>query len=196
MNRKFMLRPVFLASCFLLLSCMLYARFCFSAEKQAERWVKELYTVRRDLDLEKWVSMEPTQIYEKRFGKRLTETGLNALCDCGLPYVILFQDTELPVERSHVTELFLEEAFEVELEQASAENEWEKNDLLRLEAEPLSADRVSNGKQSFRYDVTVNVTLAKGNDVLAQAEQQHYTGMITLEKGHFSCWRLSDFNFY
>lgn len=189
MNRRVMLRPVFLAFCFLLLSCMLYAGFCLSAEKQAERWVKELYTVRRDLDFENWVSMEPTQLYEKRFGKRLTETGLNALCDCGLPYVILFQDTELPVERSHVTELFLEEAFEVELERVSAENKWEKHDLLQLEA-----DRVSKGKQSFHYDVTVNVTLAKGNDVLAQAEQQHYTGMITLEKGRFSCWRLSDFN--
>lgn len=177
MRKKGTLWPVCFAACFFLVSCVCYVRTYASAEKQAERWIRELYTVRRDLDFSDWTSEPPDQLYEKRFGSRLTGEGLRALLDCGLPYVILFQETEALVTRSHVTEVSLQEA----------EPE---------EAERLVQQKASNETQSFPYEVTVKVTLEKGDSVLAPASEQHYQGILTLEKASLFGWKLCDFKFY
>lgn len=166
MNRKLMLRPVLLAACFLVFACILYAKTYVSAEKQAERWVKELYTVRRDLDFPDWVSETTETLYEKRFGNQLTEEGQEALQRYGLPYVILLQQTEVPVERSHVSQVLVETA-------------------------PLESEEA--GKKSFRYEVVLDVTLEKGELALAPVQEQSYSGRITLEKNGFFGWKLCDF---
>lgn len=167
MNRKFTLRPVFLAACFLILACILYTKTYVSAEKQAERWVKELYTVRRDLDFQDWISETPETLYERRFGNQLTEEGKEALLRYGIPYVILLQETEPAVERSSVQDIFLEEE--------------------------RSGNGETDNKRSFHYNVLLDVTLDKGENVLAPVQQQSYKGTILLEKNRFLGWKLSGF---
>lgn len=155
---------VLLAGCFLLFACLMFARENLSAKRQAENWVEALYTVSRQLDMEDWLTLERPELYEERFGSRMNERGAEALQQCGLPYVILLQDHGAPVERSHVTEILLNE----------------------------TAD-AGKRKRHFHYEVHINVTMEKGINVLAPVEEQSYSGTITLEKNGFFGWKLDGF---
>lgn len=175
-------RPVILAACFLLAACLLFASDRRSAKKQAEAWVEELYTVNRQLDWNDWISQKPQVLYQKRFGNRVTEQGNDVLLSYGLPYVILLQENGAPVERSHVTELRVEEV----LEEAAGTAPTEESGT---ESEKKSLDE----KKSFRYEVLLDVTLEKGIHVLAPVVEQKYTGIVTLKRGRFSGWKLDGF---
>lgn len=161
LNKKVSL-PVLLAAVFLFLSLLMFGKHYVSAEDQAEGWVRELYTVSRQLDLEEWTQSEAGECYEHRFGRCITEEAKADLEQLCLPYVILFQQTSAPVERSCVTQLTLE-----------------------------PADGSVKGTKQFRYEVWIAVTLEKGTEVLAPVEEQRYWGTVSLEKNGRLGWRLS-----
>ncbi|MBP3926492.1 MAG: hypothetical protein J6D13_04835 [Clostridium sp.] len=161
LNKKVSL-PVLLAAVFLFLSLLMFGKHYVSAEDQAEGWVRELYTVSRQLDLEEWSQAEVRECYDRRFGNRITEEAKADLEHLCLPYVILFQQTPAPVERSCVTQLALEQV-----------------------------DHPEKGTKQFRYDVWIMVTLEKGTEVLAPVEEQHYWGTVSLEKNGRFGWKLS-----
>ena len=154
--------PVLAAAVFLLVSLVLCVLYMVTAKVQAKRWVKELYTVSRQLDMDEWYEMEAGERYRRRFGTRITEEGREDLEKLGLPYVILIQQTPSPVERSYVTEV------ETELIETSEKK-----------------------KKSFHYEVEIDVTLQKGDQVLAPVEEQSYHGTVILEKNKIFGWKLA-----
>lgn len=176
--------PVLLAACFLLFSCILFAGDKFSAKKQAEDWVKELYTVNRQLDWDDWISEEPQVLYDKKFGNRVTDAGMEALLSHGLPYVILLQENGAPVERSHVTEITVKEVWEDGSEADAGSSQ---------ESPEESVTGASEKQKSFRYEVSLDVTLEKGISVLAPVVEQNYTGIVTLNRSRFFGWKMDGF---
>lgn len=160
-------RPVLLAACFLICSCIVFIQHQRSAVRQAEHWVKELYTVNRQLDLTDWYEKEREDLYRERFGARISEDGVEALMQCGLPYIILFQENEALVERSHITE--------VSVTEISGQTETDSSN------------------KCFEYEAIVEVTLEKGINVLAPVLEQSYSGQVELEKNGISGWKLSGF---
>lgn len=187
MKMRHISRPVILAACFLLAACLLFASDRRSAKKQAEDWVEDLYTVNRQLDWNDWISQKPQVLYQKRFGNRVTERGNDVLLSYGLPYVILLQENGAPVERSHVTELRVEEVLEEAAGTGTAGTAPTEESGTESEKKP------SEEMKSFRYEVLLDVTLEKGINVLAPVVEQKYTGIVTLKRGRFSGWKLDGF---
>lgn len=169
-SRKFA-APVAVALLFFLLSVFSWLQFSVSSEKQAEKYLSRLYSVRRDADLADLYESGIPGVYDS-WEDKVTETGKSALESCGLPYVLLFQDFSAEglsgqVERTYVRQ----------------------TDLSVLEDEHPDAEK--NKSVLYRYEVEVAFYLEKGLNVLAPVSEAVYSGQLLLEKDGWFGWKLA-----
>ncbi len=155
--------PLIGAALFFALSIVLLISYKGSAYQQAKNEVYALYTANRAFDLDRLYEEKIPAVYAKEYGKTLTEFGVEALSQTGLPYVLLLSQFSIPVERTYVTKFQMTET---------------------------ARDSKS---RTFEYTVSVRFCLEKGAEAVAPEENKEYRGSIRMvRKGCFR-WLLDGF---
>lgn len=96
-----------LAALFLLAAVVCALLYTASPQKQAGRFLQDLYTINQYQGMDEAVLNEFPGMYKQKFGRRMTDSGIEAAMSLQLPYGLL--KGERPVDRTYAQVTFLKE---------------------------------------------------------------------------------------
>lgn len=156
--------PAALAAVFFLAAAVSAFIYTDSPEKQAGRFIEELYTVNRYQGKDAALSEEIPGVYRRKFGGRMTDAGLEAAIGLGLPYGLLSR--ERPVDRTYA----------------------EVTEVTKV----LDLTEQAGVSKEYAYKVLVQTHFIKDDEAVQPVTEETYTGTVRVKKSGWFFWRLDE----